>query len=56
MDVVKEEPVFQDGIHEITLPDELVIDMKYEDYKVSVIETDDKVSLILGNLKRGSSL
>jgi hypothetical protein len=52
MDVVKAEPAFEDGIHEITSPNELIIDMKYE--KIPEVETDERVSLILANLKIGS--
>jgi hypothetical protein len=56
MDEVKEEPVFEDGMHEISSSNELIIGMKYEEHEVPVIETDDRVSLILGNLKIGSLL
>jgi hypothetical protein len=55
MDVVKEESVFENGTHEITSVNELIIDIKYEEYKVPVIGSEDRVSLILDNLKIGIS-
>jgi hypothetical protein len=56
MDDVKEEPAFEDGVHEITSPNELIVDMKYEEHQVPEIETDERVRLILGKLKIGSLL
>jgi hypothetical protein len=51
MDVVKEEPVFEVGTHEIASVNELTIDMKYEERKVSAIGSEDRVSINLGNLQ-----
>jgi hypothetical protein len=55
MDVVKKEPVFEDGRHVISSVNELVTDMKYEEYKVPAIANDDRVSVNLGNLQIGNS-
>jgi hypothetical protein len=55
MDVVKEEPVFEDATHEITSVNELIIDMKYEEHKVPAIGSEDRVSLNQGNLQIGNS-
>jgi hypothetical protein len=54
MDVMKKEPVFEDGTHEITSINELVTDMKYEEHKVPAVGSDDRVSLNLGNFRTGN--
>jgi hypothetical protein len=56
MDMVKEEPIFEDGMHEITTVNEFSIDMKYEECKVPVTRNEDRVSSVPRNLKIGNSL
>jgi hypothetical protein len=56
MEMVKEERVFEDGMHEITSVNEFSNNMKYEECKVPVTRNEDGVSSILCNLKIGNSL